>query len=84
MSGTEGALLHFRSPPECRQYLFPDDLLQYLESWTLPIALELFETSLLETCRFRRRWSAFLQNPSLGKYLFFGVCCLSFASSLSS
>ncbi|XP_025789433.1 MAP kinase-activated protein kinase 5 [Puma concolor] len=52
MSGTEGALLHFRSPPKCRQYLFPDDLLQYLESWTLPIALELFETSLLETCSY--------------------------------
>lgn len=40
MSGTEGALrLHFQSLPRCRQYMFPDDLQQYLESWTLPIAL---------------------------------------------
>lgn len=55
MSGTEGALrLYFQSLPRCRQYMFPDDLQQYLESWTLPIALYLFETSLLETCSFKR------------------------------
>ena len=27
--------------PWCRQYLFPDDRQQYVESWTLPIAFRL-------------------------------------------
>lgn len=86
MSGKERALLlHFRSLSKCLQYLFPDDLQQYLESWTFPIALHLFETSLLKTWSFRRGGSPSYKNLSFGTYcVYFCVCSLTFSFFLSS
>lgn len=52
-------LLYFRLLPKCRQNLRPDNMQQHLESWTLPIAADLFEI-----CIFRRK------TCSLAKRLF--------------
>lgn len=70
VNGMEGvSLLCFRSLPKCRQQLLPDDPLAATALGDLDFThpSDLFETSLLEICSFRRRWFAFLQTQSFGQ-----------------